>query len=230
MNQIITQGIVLSRTDFQEADRILNILSPDQGKLKVIAKGARKPKSKLAGGIELLSVNDITFLPGRGEISTLVSSRMKTHFGNIVSDINRTMLAYELLKKTNRVTEDAAELEYFELLKSTLEGLDDSELSSELVELWFAVQLLQIAGHIPNLKTDFQGVSLEADKTYLFDFDQMAFTRKPNAPFAANHLKLLRLAAASETPVRLKQVKDAALFVPETLSLAQNILRQHVRI
>jgi DNA repair protein RecO (recombination protein O) len=97
-NQIIAEAIVHSRTDFQEADRILTMLTPNHGKLKVIAKGVRRPRSKLAGGIELLSVNDVTVLPGRGELGTLISSRLKAHYGQIVQDINRTMLAYELLK------------------------------------------------------------------------------------------------------------------------------------
>ena len=40
MNQIITKGVVLSRTNFQEADRILTVLTPDYGKVRVVAKGA----------------------------------------------------------------------------------------------------------------------------------------------------------------------------------------------
>ena len=51
MKQFISTGIVLARTDFGEADRILTMLSPDFGKLHLIAKGVRKERSKLAGGI-----------------------------------------------------------------------------------------------------------------------------------------------------------------------------------
>jgi DNA repair protein RecO (recombination protein O) len=43
-NQIITTAIVLARTEFQEADRILTLLTPDQGKLRAIAKGVRRAK------------------------------------------------------------------------------------------------------------------------------------------------------------------------------------------
>jgi len=51
MKRINTHGIVLARTDFGEADRILTFLTPDNGKVKAIAKGVRKQKSKMAGGI-----------------------------------------------------------------------------------------------------------------------------------------------------------------------------------
>ena len=50
-----TKAIVLRRTDYGEADRILQLLTPS-GKRSVIARGVRKEKSKLAGGIELFSV------------------------------------------------------------------------------------------------------------------------------------------------------------------------------
>ena len=66
MDRINTQAIVLRRTDFGEADRIINFLTPDRGKISGLARGVRKQKSKLAGGIELFSVSDITYLVGRG--------------------------------------------------------------------------------------------------------------------------------------------------------------------
>ncbi len=113
MNQIVTKGIVLTRTDYGEADRIITMLTPDQGKVRVIAKGVRRVKSKLAGGIELFSVSSITYIPGRKEIGTLVSTRLQQHFGNIVKDIDRTMLGYELLKRLNKATEDDVDDDYF---------------------------------------------------------------------------------------------------------------------
>ena len=229
-NQIITICIVLTRTDFQEADRILTLLTPDHGKVRVIAKGVRRPKSKMAGGIELFSVSEITVLPGRGELGTLISTRLKRHFADIVKDINRTMLGYEFLKRMNRLTEDAAGEEYFNLLVAALEGLDDHELSIELAELWFTMQLLKVTGHTPNLKTDYAGKQLEADRTYDFDFDAMAFKPHKEAPFNANHIKLMRLGYGTESPEVLKQVTDAAAHATDTLNLVTSILKLHVRI
>lgn len=222
--------MVLARTDFQEADRILTILTPDHGKLRAIAKGVRRPRSKLAGGIELFSVSDLTVLPGRGELGMLISSRLLIHFGNIVKDINRTMLGYELLKRMNRLTEDAAGQEYFNLLRAAFRGLDDLELSYELVELWFTMQLLKITGHTPNLRTDDKDNKLLVDQTYVFNFDDMAFQQQPEGPFNANHIKLLRLGYGTESPEVLKQVTDASTDAPVAAKLAKNMLELHVRI
>jgi DNA repair protein RecO (recombination protein O) len=229
--QIVTTGIVLSRNDFQEADRLLTILTPDHGKIKTIAKGVRKPNSKLAGGIELFSISNITFMPGRGDFATLISTRLLSHYANIVKDIKRTMLGYELLKRINRLTEQAAGEEYFNLLNTTFEGLNDLDLSYDLVELWFTMQLLFTTGHGPNLRTDSDGNKLSPDGRYLFDFDAMAFNKmQANGPFGANHIKLMRLGAGTEEPRVLKQVRGTEDAVPEVLKLAKNILKLHVRV
>lgn len=229
-NQIVTTGIVLTRTDFQEADRILTMITPDQGKVRLMAKGVRRQRSKLAGGIELFSVSQITLLPRRGEIQTLISSRLEVHFGNIVKDINRTMLGYELLKRMNRITEDAAGPEYFELLRHALAGLNDPDIHADLVELWFGMQLLRITGHAPNLRTDTEGQKLEIDSQYLFEFDQMAFRQQTDGPYNANHVKLLRLAYSVEEPSTLKQVTDAITCAPEALRLVSTMLQHSLRI
>ena len=75
MKTISTQAIVLKRSNYREADRILRVITPDRGKISLIAKAVRKPKSKLAGGIELFSVNEISYIEGKSDLSTLVSSR-----------------------------------------------------------------------------------------------------------------------------------------------------------
>src|SRR3990167_8349663 len=122
-NHIVTKAIVLSRRDYQEADRILTVITPDHGKLHLIAKGVRRPKSKLAGGIELFSLSDLTLLPGRSDLKTLTSSRAIEHYGEIVKDLDRTMLGYELLKQCNRHVEDGAESVYFDIIHGAIKGL-----------------------------------------------------------------------------------------------------------
>lgn len=230
MKQIVTRGIVLARTNFQEADRIITVLTPDNGKIRLMAKGVRRERSKLAGGIELFSVSDITFLRGRKEIGTLISSRMITHFDRITTDINRTMLGYELLKRINRVTEDAAGEEYFELLGSVLGGLNNTNLSSELVELWFSMQLLRITGHSPKLRIDASGNNLAAEGTYMFSYEEMAFSMAEDGPFMANHIRLLRLGIGTTEPGKLAQVQGTDKHAGEALLLANTMLSRLVRI
>lgn len=206
MNQLTTTAIVLARTNYGEADRIVTVLTPDYGKLRLIAKGVRKVKSKLAGGIELFSVSHITFIKGRGDISTLVSARLDRHYGTIVSDIARVQLGYDLIKLINKTIEDEAEKEYFELLEQTFQALDDPANSDELVRTWFMAQLLRHGGHMPNLQTDSFGEKLNPHETYEFDYDAMAFVQHDQGQLTADHIKFMRLIFSGNPPRILRQV------------------------
>ena len=229
MNQLLTQGIILSRTDYGEADRIITLLTPDYGKLRLLAKGVRKIKSKLAGGIELFSVSHITFIRGKGEMGTLISTRLLKHYGNIVTGITRVQLGYELIKLLNKVTEDQPEAEYFELLQQAFQALDDSSIDEQLIRSWFHAQLLQQAGHTPNLHTDTSGKKLEATALYDFSFDDMAFIAHPAGHFSASHIKYLRLIFSSNQPGVLNKVQGLTKLSADTAPLMQTMLRSHIR-
>ena len=47
MKQVVTKAIVLARTNYGEADRIVSVLTADKGKVRLLAKGVRKIKSKM---------------------------------------------------------------------------------------------------------------------------------------------------------------------------------------
>ena len=213
MNSIKTNAIVLSRIDYGEADRIITVLTPDQGKLSMIVKGARKLKSKLAGGIELFSINEVTFIKGRGEVNTLVSARMSKNFSNIIKDIERVQTGYDFLKKMNKNTEPDVSEEYFKVLEVALVSLNDENINLELTGLWFDAQLLSLAGHTPNLTHDLAGKKLEQDRVYIFDFDSMGFQKNENGKYSNKEIKLLRLLFAVNNPVLLKNIFDINKFI-----------------
>ncbi len=230
MKRFTTQGIVLTRTDYGEADRILSFLTSDHGKVRAIAKGVRKSKSKLAGGIELFSLSDLTLIVGRGELNTLISSRLVRHYGNIVKNMQRTEAAYELLRVINRATEDEPEVAYFKLLDRGLEALDDPALDINLTKLWFDMQLLKLAGHIPNLRTNSAGVKLADSKKYNVNFEQMCLEPASRGPLTADHVKFMRLGFGAGRPQTIQRVNDAANLAATCAPIIQTMLATHVRI
>ncbi len=230
MNQLVTRGIVLARTDYGEADRILTILTPDQGKLRLLAKGVKKMKSKLAGGIELFSVSQITFIRGRGEIGTLVSSRLQTHYGHIVSDIERVQLGYEIIKLLDKATEDEPERDYFHLLQEGFAALDDGKVEPLLVRSWFQAQLLKLAGHMPNLQTEPNGQRLDAAGLYDFSLDDMSFIAHPEGSFAAPDIKAFRLLFTDNSPLVLQKVQGIGDLLSKLAPLTQTMYRQYIRV
>ncbi len=231
MNQLVTTSIILGRTDYGEADRILTLLTPEYGKLSLLAKGVRRVKSKLAGGIELFSVSEITFIKGRGEVGTLVSTRLVKYYSHIAGELDRTMLGYELIKRLNKVTEDEPEPEYFDLLRDTFEALDDTSIPLDLVRFWFGSQLLRQAGHTPNLHTDEAGEKLDAARQYEFGFEHVSFVHSPeHGHFGADHIKFLRLAFAGNSPHTLAHVQGSAGLASAVAPLVGTMLTTYLRV
>ncbi len=227
MNLYKTKAVVLSRTNYRETDRIISVLTPDYGKLHLIAKGVRTLKSKLAGGIELFSISDIVFIRGRGELATLTSARLEKHFDQILNDLNKVRAGYEILKIINRVTEDEAEAAYFELLCAALEGLNDIHLPEEVNRLWFSCHLLRVTGYAPSLAVDSAGKAFSEEGSYNFDGDNMTFVRQDQGRYSPNHIKYLKLVFRAKNPSVLAKVVGGDGLAGELLlpiNLIQNYL------
>jgi DNA repair protein RecO (recombination protein O) len=228
MKQLVTSAIILSRTDYGEADRIITLLTPQYGKLTLLAKGVRRVKSKLAGGIELFSVSEITFIKGRGEVGTLVSTRLLKHYGGIVSNLERTMLGYDLIKRLHKATEDEPEEGYFDLLQEGFDALNTHDIPLDTIRLWFFAQLLRLNGHTPNLQTDNQGNKLAADQRYEFSYDNMTFIVSPeHGHFGAGHIKFLRLCFDGNSPHVLSRVAGSSELANTLLPLVQTMQAHH---
>lgn len=230
MNQLQTRAIILSRTDYGEADRIVTVLTPEQGKLSLMARGVRRIKSKLAGGIELFSVTEISYIKGRGQIDTLTSARLVHYYASIVQDIDRVQLGYELIKLLHRATEDQPEPEYFELLEASFIALDTATISTDLIRLWFQAQLLRYAGHSPNLRTDTAGDKLTPGQHYSFDFESVAFMIHPEGHFSSDHVKFLRLVFSGNSTQVLSHIKGLSGLLPDCLPLVHTMLQTYIRI
>jgi DNA repair protein RecO (recombination protein O) len=230
MKQVVTSGIVLTRTNFGEAARILTVLTPDYGKRHLMAKGVRRVRSKLAGGIELFSVSNITFIPGRGDIDTLISTRLIRHYGNIVSNIQRVQLGYELIKLLNRVTEDNLGGEYFILLDEAFRALDDAAINDSLVRTWFYAQLLRASGHSPNLRTASSGGALDIDQKFSFNIESMAFMPQADGEFTADHIKFLRLIFSDNRPAALQKIRNISQLLTVCAPIVQTMLNTYVQV
>lgn len=218
MRPFSTEGIILRRTNYGEADRILSIITPGRGKISAIAKGVRKPKSKLAGGLELFALCDITIMEGRGDLGLITSARMKQFFGNILKEYERMQCGYEAVKQINRATETVTEPEFFSLLHDTLTWLDDMSVDYGLSELCFRLRMQTLLGHGLNLATDAAGQKLQADTRYHYDFGDNAFLQDDRGRFGSDHIKLLRLASV-KNPVVLRQVAGLDTVMDDCLWL-----------
>ena len=228
MNQQKTKAIVLSRINYREADRIITVITPDQGKLRLMVRGARQLKSKLAGGIELFSVNEISYITGKGEIGTLTSSRLVKHYPGILEYIERVQLGYELIKLIDRVTEDQTEQSYFSTLEETFAALNQTVVALSVIKLWFYSSLIKLGGHSPNLTVDSEGSRLDEKSHYDFDFSKMAFSNSGHGRYGANDIKYLRLLFKGEGPIALSRIEDAPKLTASLNPLINQICQMYL--
>lgn len=220
MRPIRTKAIVLRRTNYGEADRILQLLTPDHGKLSAMAKGARREKSKLAGGIELFAVSDVSLVSGKSEIWTLTGAKMDTFFAHIMTDYERMQFGYETIKQVTKAAEQVNDPAYYELLETVLGSLNDTAIVLDITASWFWLQLAILNGQGLNLATDANGMKLVEGKNYRFDVNDMVFTYNDLGEFTSEHIKLLRLLSAQK-PVVVANVKGIATLLPEVRRLAE---------
>jgi DNA repair protein RecO (recombination protein O) len=217
-----TEAIILRRTNYGEADRILNFITPEHGKLSAIAKGVRKPKSKLAGGLELFATCDIIVLTGKSDMGTISSARLQKFYGDILKDYDRMQVGYECIRMINRAAETVSEPDFYYLLRDSIAYLGELSVDYRVVELWFRLHFATILGVGLNIATASDGQVLQADERYNFDFGDMVFAKHPNGKFGAAHIKFLRLTNA-KNPAILRQVSGVDEVIDDCLWLLRTV-------
>ena len=219
MKTIRTQAIVLRRTNFGEADRILQLLTPE-GRRSVMAKGVRREKSKLAGGIELFAISDVVLGEGKGELGILTSSRLVHFFRHILEDYDRLQFGYRAVKLVGTASDAVDEPEWFDLLSEVLAALDAITIPQELIETWFLLRYSGLLGRELNLSLDIDGAALLPDTNYRYDSGEQGLRVQQSGEVTTEHIKLLRLIATRSLKV-LVQIGGINSILPECLRVAR---------
>lgn len=195
MKSLRTRAIVLRRTNYGEADRILQLITPE-GRQAVMARGVRKEKSRLAGGIELFAVSDVVIGEGKGELGILTSARLVHFYRHIMEDYDRMQFAYETLKRVAAASEMVDEPEWYDVAQEVLMALDAVTIELDLTRTWFYMHHAALLGHELSLTRDVAGNRLSPDETYTYDVADQGLRLSPKGEITADHIKLLRLIAA----------------------------------
>lgn len=224
MKVVRTKAIVLRRTNYGEADRIVQLLTPQYGKMSVMARSVRKEKSKLAGGIELFARCDITATTGKGDLAILTGARLEKFYGRIMTDYDRLQFGYDAIKQVAKAADMIDEPAFFELLDQTFDALDDETISLVITKTWFWLQLAILLGTPVNISTDNNGMKLVEDAQYNFDTSQQVFVFSEQGRFNSNHIKLLRILSAQHPHVA-SHVNDTAELIHDCLWLAEHAVQ-----
>lgn len=147
-----TEGIVLRRSDFGEADRLLVLFTPDYGKLRVLAKGVRKVPSRKAGHVEPFMRSQFLLARGRDlDIVTQVET-LDTYQG-VRGELERTTFAYYLVELVDAFGEEGGENQaLYHLLAESLGRLAAGDDPAMLAR-FFELRLLTYVGYRPELQS-----------------------------------------------------------------------------
>ena len=146
----VTDAIVLSRFDFGEADRILTLLTPELGKIKAIAKGIRRPTSRIGGALEPLAELRIQLAKGR-TFDVVTQVTMQHAWLGLRDGLEVTATAWYCAELAERSLEERhAALPVYLLLRRAYELLD-AGMAPARVARWFEMRLCDELGVRPEV-------------------------------------------------------------------------------
>ena len=146
------QGVVLSRVKLGEADRIVTILTQGSGKVRAVAKGIRRTKSKFGARLEPFTHVSLMLYRGRGQLDTVAQAEIIASFRPLREDLALLTAGEAMLEATDKVAEDhERNVRLFMLLLSGLRALELQPVDPAAVAESYLLKLLSLSGFHPSL-------------------------------------------------------------------------------
>ncbi len=137
--------------DIGEADRILTLFTPELGKVRAVAKGIRKPRSRKAGHLELFTCARLLLAVGR-DLDIITQAEGLDPYRPLRDDLLRGAYAAYMVELLDRFTPDAEENpELYQLLRQGLTWAATA-VDLALAARYYELHLLGLAGYQPQLR------------------------------------------------------------------------------
>lgn len=152
---ITTDAIILHSRKFSDTSKILVAFTRDEGKVSLIAKGARNPKSKFGSSLEPLSYSSLTiYKKPQRELHTLGKSEIIVPMRRLSSDYEKLTAALTIAEAVNLTqVNDMPHEELFNVLCLTLQELNNTEGNEFAFSLWFQFKLAKLMGFMVDGET-----------------------------------------------------------------------------
>ncbi|MBI3743398.1 MAG: DNA repair protein RecO [Chloroflexi bacterium] len=156
-----TEAIVLKHFPLGEADRVLTLITPQAGKVRAVARGVRRPKSKLAGHLEPLTRTRVLIQRGRSMDTISQAETIESNI-EVRQDLWRMTCALYSAELVERFSSEEQEGEaIYRLLRETITALapsvhpelvgGETHWNPDITMRWFEVRLLDLSGFAPEL-------------------------------------------------------------------------------
>ncbi|WP_026689208.1 DNA repair protein RecO [Alteribacter aurantiacus] len=144
------EGIIIRTNDYGESNKIITLFTREHGKLALMAKGAKRPKSRFASSAQLFIYGTFIFHQSKG-VGTLNQADLTESFREVRSDLMLTAYGAYMVEIVDKLTEDRQRNPFlFELLFQMLTRINEGDDSEVLVRM-FETKMLQVAGITPML-------------------------------------------------------------------------------
>lgn len=145
-----TEGIVLKGYNYGEADRILTLITPNNGKLRAVAKGVRKTKSRMSGHLDLFTRSTLFVARGR-QLDIVTQAETIDNFRGVREDLWRSTYCHYVAELLDGFSAEAlANYPLYSLAVQTFQRLASAS-NCDLVVRSFELQLLGHTGYRPQL-------------------------------------------------------------------------------
>lgn len=164
MKTLTTNGIILKRTSYNDADRILTIYTEDLGKITGLAKGIRKMKSKKRGDLELFNNTKLHLAKGKTWY-IVTQTELIDDFNNIKLNSNTTTWAFFIAEVFERFTNEEEENDrLYNFMIKTFKSLDLHNDNFHIVNA-FLIKILNMSGFFNQRITE--KTSSKIEKEYI---------------------------------------------------------------
>src|SRR5512136_64845 len=144
------EAIVLRHSDWGEADRLLWLFTREIGKVKAVAKGVRKPRSRKAGHLEPFTRVELQLAHGR-DLLIVTQAEAKDTYQTLREDLVRVGYASYTIELLDRFTyEEGENIGLYRLLSETLSRIN-KEPDPAFAVRYYEVRLLDLVGFRPQL-------------------------------------------------------------------------------
>jgi DNA repair protein RecO (recombination protein O) len=144
------EAIVLRHTDWGEADRLLWLFTREIGKVQVVAKGVRKPRSRKAGHLEPFTRVELLLARGR-DLPIVTQAEAQDTYLVLREDLVRVGYASYIIELLDRFTyEEGENIGLYRLLAETLSRLN-TETQPAFAVRYYEIRLLDLVGFRPQL-------------------------------------------------------------------------------
>ena len=145
-----TEGVVIRHAPLGEADRIITLYTEDLGKVRAVAKGVRRIKSRLGGHLELLRRTSVSLAVGRS-LDVVTEAQVLESFRGFSEDLERLATVLYVVELVDGFTpERSPNHPVYRLLLDTLRWLEKTD-RGDLLARFFELHLLEHSGYMPEL-------------------------------------------------------------------------------